>query len=87
MSYKNGELPRRANHQQRPPKRDRLINYMKELIDDEQSLKMLTHNRLQRIATLFELPECVFNECKHEVFRYGKKVEAIKASLKVARAM
>ena len=80
MSYKSGALPRKAKHSKPIPKRDRLIKYLKEIID-ETGIKALSHKRLQRIANLFEMKECVFNECKHEAFRYAKRVELMKSKL------
>lgn len=72
MSYKTGDLPRKAQHRKPVPKRDRLIKYLKEIVDAD-GVKILSHKRLQRICNLFELPDCVFNECKREVFRYAQR--------------
>lgn len=77
------EAHRTAKHKKVNPKRDRLIKYLKEMVDDK-GTAFLSHKRLQSIEILFELPACVFRECKHEAYRYAKKIEAIKAEMKAA---
>lgn len=56
------------------PKRDRLIRYLKELVKDEKTLAVLSPKRMERIRILYELPECVVDECINEARNWWWKL-------------
>lgn len=60
------------------PKRDRLLKYLKELVQHENSITFLNKKRIERITILYELPSCVINECINEVSRWwSRRLELI----------
>ena len=66
------------------PKRDRLLSYLREIVSDEGTIKILnSKKRMDRIVILYGLPECVVTECCNEVKRWWKRQERIKELLHV----
>lgn len=75
---KNKSL-RRNKHQFKGPKRDRLINYIWDLVNSK-GWKTLNERRVERIQILYEVPECVLTEALNNCYsRWVRQQERLHA--------